>query len=119
MRAHARGRSPWDRLIIGPWGHDRELSHVVGDRNLGGAGFGETYGVVARTLDFYDAVLAGREPDLPPVSVYVLGDGRWVALPSWPPPAARRRELNLVPALPRRPVGQPDRRHRTRTGGCR
>jgi len=95
LRAHARGRSPWDRLIVGPWGHDRELSHLVGDRNLGGAGFGETYGVVARTLDFYDAVLAGKEPDLPPVSVYVLGDDRWVALPSWPPPAARRRELNL------------------------
>jgi putative CocE/NonD family hydrolase len=33
--AHARGRSPWDRLIIGPWRHDSDLSHLVGDRNLG------------------------------------------------------------------------------------
>jgi predicted acyl esterase len=95
LRAHTRGRSPWDRLIIGPWGHDSDLSHLVGDRNLGGAGHGETYGIVARTLDFYDAVLAGREPDLPPVSAYVLGADRWVALPSWPPPGARRRELAL------------------------
>jgi uncharacterized protein len=95
LRAHARGRNPWDRLILGPWGHDRELSHLVGDRNLGGAGLGETFGVVQRTLDFYDAVLAGQQPDLPPVSAYVLGANRWVALPSWPPPAAHRRELAL------------------------
>ncbi|HSK98149.1 MAG TPA: CocE/NonD family hydrolase [Euzebyales bacterium] len=95
LRAHARGRNPWDRLILGPWGHDRELSHLVGDRNLGGAGPGEVFGVARRTLDFYDAVLAGGEPDLPPVSAYVLGADRWVALPSWPPPDARPCRLTL------------------------
>jgi hypothetical protein len=95
LRAHARGRNPSDRLIIGPWGHDGDLSHLVGDRNLGGAGAGLTYGMARRTLDFYDAVLAGREPDLPPVSVYVLGANRWADLPSWPPPGASIRELAL------------------------
>ena len=95
LRAHARGRNPWDRLIVGPWGHDGKLSHLVGDRNLGGAGEGFTYGMAQRTLDFYDAVLAGRAPDLPPVSVYVLGADRWADLPSWPPPGARTHELAL------------------------
>jgi predicted acyl esterase len=95
LRAHARGRNPWDRLIVGPWGHDRVLSHLVGDRNLGGAGFGLSYGMAQRTLDFYDAVLAGRAPDLPPVSVYVLGANRWTDVPSWPPPGARTHELAL------------------------
>jgi hypothetical protein len=95
LRAHARGRHPWDRLIVGPWGHDSELSHLVGTRNVGGAGLGAEYGVDRRTLDFYDAVLAGREPDLAPVSVYVLGAQRWIELPTWPPPGALRRELAL------------------------
>ena len=95
LRAHARGRHPWDRLIVGPWGHDSELAHLVGTRNVEGAGLGGEYGVDRRTLDFYDAVLAGREPDLAPVSVYVLGAQRWVELPSWPPPGALRRELAL------------------------
>ena len=63
-------------------------------------------------LDFYDAVLAGEAPELPRVSVYVLGARRWVGLDAWPPPGAERAELD--PARrggrgPGRPGAEPRR----------
>jgi uncharacterized protein len=81
-----RSRHPFDRLIVGPWGHDWQLSNLVGDANVGSAGAG--FGWFSSALDFFDAVLAGREPDLPRVRAYVLGARRWADLEAWPPSGA-------------------------------
>jgi uncharacterized protein len=86
LASFARSRDPRDRLVLGPWGHDPALSHLVGDANVGIAGAGAAWGFASRQLDWYDDVLAGREPRLPRVSAYVLGAHRWLGLPSWPPP---------------------------------
>ncbi len=94
LRSFARSRDPRDRLVIGPWGHDPGLSHLVGDGSTGAAGSGEDR-LSGWTLDFYDAVLAGREPPLPRVLAYVLGARRWVELAAWPPPGGSELRVAL------------------------
>jgi len=87
-----------DRLIVGPWGHDGGvLFHHVGEGNVGIGGFGGAAGFADWMLDFYDAVIAGKEPPLPKVRAYVLGAKQWVDLPSWPPPDARAETIALEP----------------------
>jgi predicted acyl esterase len=96
LRSFARSRDPRDRLIAGPWGHDRGLSHLVGEGSAGAAGSGED--VVARwTLDFYAAILDGRDPPPPRVRAYVLGARRWLELEDWPPPGGDEVLLGLEP----------------------
>lgn len=87
LASFARSRDPRDRLVIGPWGHDPFLSWLIGDVNAGiaGAGLGRLFGW---QLDFYDAVLAGREQDAPRVRAYAMNARRWLALDAWPPPGA-------------------------------
>jgi predicted acyl esterase len=100
IRSFSRSRHDHDRLVIGPWGHDSQLSHLVGDANVGVKGSGVLGRPLFRTiLDFHDAVLAGEPPALPRVSVYVLGARCWAALDAWPPPGAEPRELPLEPAV--------------------
>jgi len=99
LGSFARSRHEHDRLVVGPWGHDAQLSHLVGDANMGIKGSGVVAELFGTILDFYDAVLAGDAPGLPRVSVYVLGARRWVGLDAWPPPGAERTELPLQPAV--------------------
>lgn len=80
---------PADCLIVGPWGHDPELSHLVGACNMGSNGNGRTFDVCGKTLAYLAAAIAGDNPMLPPVCVYVLGRRRWVSCDSWPPEGAR------------------------------
>ena len=101
LRSFARSRHEHDRLIVGPWGHDAQLSHLVGQANVGIHGSGVVAELFGAILDFYDAVLAGEVPGLARVSVYVLGARRWVGLDAWPPPGAEPAELPLQPAIVR------------------
>jgi putative CocE/NonD family hydrolase len=101
LRSFARSRHEYDRLIVGPWGHDEQLSHLVGDANVGIDGSGVAAELFGTVLDFYDGVLAGNAPGLPRVSVYVLGARRWVALEAWPPPNSEPAELPLQPSVVR------------------
>jgi predicted acyl esterase len=87
LRSFRDGRRSTDRLIIGPWEHGGQYGDLVGERAQGSASDGARYGLGARILDFYDAVLAGREPASPAVHAYRLGARRWDELETWPPPA--------------------------------
>ena len=98
-----RSPGPRDRLIVGPWGHEPTLTHLVGERALGSSGFSDVFGLRERALDFYRAALAGEDPPGPRVLAYLLGGRRWLELDSWPPPGARTLTLELSGArlLPR------------------
>jgi putative CocE/NonD family hydrolase len=98
LRSFARSRHPHDRLIVGPWGHDAGLDHLVGSVSLGFAGNGTADPLFARMLDFYDAAAEEREPALPRVRVYVLGARAWVDLDQWPPSGAASQGIPLEPA---------------------
>jgi uncharacterized protein len=107
LRSFARSRRAEDRLLVGPWGHDPLLSHLVGDANLGIAGSGAMDPLFARVLDFHDAVLAEREPASSRVTVYVLGAERWIGLESWPPPSAAPASAALAAGTVRVDPGDP------------
>ena len=98
LRSFARSRHEHDRLVVGPWGHDAQLSHLVGDANVGIEGSGVYAGLFDTVLDFYDAVVVDKAPASPRVRVYVLGARRWVGLEAWPPPDSERAELPLEPS---------------------
>ena len=113
LRNFAADRNPRSRLIIGPWGHDDWLTHLVGDRNLGVAGSGDAFGLFDRELEFYSAAIAGEDPPMARVSAYMLGARRWLELESWPPPGCRAGldadPRDGVRSRPREPAAQPRR----------
>jgi putative CocE/NonD family hydrolase len=96
IRSFGDRSGPRDRLVIGPWGHEPTLSHLVGERALGSSGAAEVFALHERVLAFYRAVLAGEDPPGPRVLAYLLGGRRWLELASWPPPGARPLELALT-----------------------
>jgi predicted acyl esterase len=96
LRSFANRDAPRDRLIIGPWGHEPTLSHLVGERALGAAGAADSLGLRERALAFYRAALAGEDPPGPRVLAYVLGRRAWLELESWPPPRAHSVALQLA-----------------------
>jgi len=95
LRSFARSMNRSDRLIVGPWAHTETLSHLVGVGNVGIAGLGD--GVFGWILDFYDAVLAGRDPGSSRVRAYLLGARRWVDLECWPPAGGGQLEVAIDP----------------------
>lgn len=94
LRSFARSPDQRNRLVIGPWGHEGELSNHVGIANFGiaGAGLDRLFPWI---LDFHDAAIRGRDASLPPVRAFLLGERAWFDFDSWPPPAASTLRLDL------------------------
>jgi predicted acyl esterase len=95
LRSFADRRGPRDRLIVGPWGHEPTLVHLVGELALGAAGAADSLGLRERALAFYRAALDDVDPPGPRVLAYALGARRWLELDAWPPAAARPLTLPL------------------------
>lgn len=96
LRAHAlRGRN-FDRLLVGPWGHDNYFTHLSGSANLGFQGSAEAIDLGAMVLDFFDTVLgrAPRTAEQSPVALFELGSKRWRALTEWR--SARQTDAEFV-----------------------
>lgn len=81
------------RMLVGPWSHIGATSAVVGDEYFGPGADPERLRLVERELDWLRAALTpGRRTELGHrLSVYVLGRGEWVDLPTWPPPSTVER----------------------------
>lgn len=85
-------QSSRDRLILGPWSHGN-ISDWQGDEWLGyGAAAAD---LPAEQLAFFDATLAGREPDGPPVRYFRSGSNTWHAGTAWPLPGTEPWALHL------------------------
>jgi uncharacterized protein len=95
LRSFAERQGPRDRLIVGPWGHEPTLTHLIGERALGSSGSADVFGLRERALAFYRAALDGEEPPGPRVLAYLLRACRWLELESWPPAGARPRTLDV------------------------
>jgi uncharacterized protein len=95
LRSFADRGSARDRLIVGPWGHEPTLTHLIGEQSLGSSGSADVFGLRERALAFYRAVLDGEDPPGPRVLAYLLGAQRWLELESWPPPGAQPRTLEV------------------------
>lgn len=79
------GRAVRDRLLIGPWSHGNP-SDWQGDFWHGYAA--STAGLASTQLDFFDAALEGRTPDMPPVRYFRTGSNTWHDAENWPLPGS-------------------------------
>lgn len=89
----ARGKD--SRLLIGPWVHGGQLDQDP-DAPVRPAAFDHA----AELLRFFDQYLEapGRvAAELPRVRYYSMGEGRWRAAETWPPPGMRETSLHLSP----------------------
>ena len=77
------------RLVVGPWEHT-VIESVVGEIDFGPSASALGVDLAGRQLRFFDAVMAGTEPDQPPVQLFVMGANVWIDLPAWPPPTTNR-----------------------------
>lgn len=85
-------------LVIGPWTHGvgpiaRTRS---GAREMGPAAALDYDELVLRWMDRWVRELDNGVEQEPPVRVYLMGAGEWLALDSWPAPGAGRRSLFLT-----------------------
>jgi putative CocE/NonD family hydrolase len=81
MRDQAPG-APTQRLIIGPWDHWHPREHVVGDLDFGPAA---AVDITKVRLDWFRRwLLDQRQPDQPPVRIFVMGENVWRDEPDWP-----------------------------------
>ena len=83
------------RLLIGPWGHS-----TIGQREYGEWDFGpqaqiDTVAYEQRFVDLWMKDIDDGISQEPPVRVFLMGENRWVGLPSWPAPEARLEEWYL------------------------
>jgi hypothetical protein len=83
------------KLLIGPW-HHMPWTPLPGTATRGGAP--ADHGVIdARQLAWFNLHLKGEATDLldAPVTVYVMGEGRWRDFADWPPPEATSTPWHL------------------------
>ncbi|MBN1641663.1 MAG: CocE/NonD family hydrolase [Anaerolineae bacterium] len=87
-------RAPGKRLLLGPWDHGgAQLPDPFSEDHT--PHFDQT----GEVLRFFDHHLRGIENGIeaePPVHYYTVGEGRWKAAGTWPPPGFRPTPLYLA-----------------------
>jgi putative CocE/NonD family hydrolase len=96
----AQGAVGSQRLIVGAWAHNGELSGTtrVADIDLGPGAAAGRDSVAAWTRRFFDAHLRGLPEEDAPVRIFVLGENRWRDFAAWPPPGTTTEAWYLAPA---------------------
>lgn len=74
------------RLVIGPWSHGNQLSNLHPELDFGGDANGVYNGTVSDGIEWMRRSIDGAEVQ-GGVTCFVMGEGRWRELASWPPPA--------------------------------
>ncbi len=102
LRASRNESVPRPRVIVGPWVHgiaginDRSAAAKSGERVFGeGAGIDYDEQILRWMDRWVRGIDNGAERD-PAVSVYVMGEGRWLTGDRWPLPGTTWRSLYLA-----------------------
>lgn len=74
------------RLVVGPWAHVPRFFHVTGEVDFGLDANAFVRGIPGEELRFLRDAAEGREVE-GGVSVFLMGQNRWLDLDAWPPPA--------------------------------
>jgi putative CocE/NonD family hydrolase len=87
MAAHGH---PYQKLVLGPWGHSDQSARRIGDRDFGPKALVDLQRSYLRWFDYWlkgiDNGIATREPL---VSLFVMGSDEWVHGPTYPLPETR------------------------------
>ncbi len=100
VEARAGADNPRTRLVLGPWEHgiaphdEPDRQERAGERTFGAAA---RFSLPEETLRFMDRHLGGPDvaADPPRVSVFVMGENRWIHAEQWPLPGTRGQRLYL------------------------
>lgn len=74
-------------LVIGPWGHDSQMSGVIEGVNYGPQGSGDGYGMVEKYMQWFDCWMKGEKTEFTsgaPVHLFELGKNTWREEQEWP-----------------------------------
>ena len=91
--ARSEGTRRAQRLVMGPWGHAINSTRQLGEVDFGAAALIDLDGYMG---DWLDGVLGrAREPEQPPVRIFVMGINRWRDEHEWPLARTRFTEYFL------------------------
>ncbi|MHB9106203.1 MAG: CocE/NonD family hydrolase [Armatimonadota bacterium] len=100
-----RGATPaaraGQRLLVGPWGHMNTMNRGEEHCRYGEWDFtpAADLSVSEREMQFLDYHLREIDDgysDLPPVTLFLMGENRWASFADWPPPEARTQSWHLA-----------------------
>jgi predicted acyl esterase len=96
----AQGPVSGQRLIVGSWAHNGELSGStrVADIDFGPAAAAGRDSIADWTRRFFDAHLRALPEADAPVRIFVLGEDRWRDFTAWPPPGSTTEAWYLASA---------------------
>jgi putative CocE/NonD family hydrolase len=94
--AMARHGHPYQKLTLGPWGHTDAASRTLGETDFGAAALVD---LQRDYLRWFDHWLKGRDSkilDEPLVSLFVMGENKWLHGPVYPLPQTQMTKLYLA-----------------------
>ncbi len=77
-------------LKIGPWYHNQSYGGApnVGEYELAENAFTDLNHLMEMSVDWFDQILEGKTPEIPPVQFYVMFENQWHTAETWPPKGA-------------------------------
>ena len=95
LQARTELERPRQKLIIGPWPHDRNASRKAGDIDFGPEAIVEFDRLTLSWIDYWlkesDNAIGGEAP----VQLFVMGENRWRSEQTWPPEKVEYRPYYL------------------------
>jgi hypothetical protein len=92
----ARHGHPYQKLVLGPWGHTDEAARMTGRRDFGPKAILDLQRDYLRWLDYWLKDIPNGILDEPLVSLFVMGRNTWQQGSSYPLPETRPTRLYLT-----------------------
>ncbi|MBU0638130.1 MAG: CocE/NonD family hydrolase [Planctomycetes bacterium] len=86
---------PYQKLILGPWGHTPEAQRMIGDRDFGAEAIRDLPRAYLRWFDYWLKGIDNGIAREPLVSLFVMGSNRWLEGDAYPLPQTRFTKLYL------------------------
>jgi putative CocE/NonD family hydrolase len=87
---------PYQKLVLGPWGHTPEPHRRVGDRDFGPQAVIDLQTSYLRWLDYWLKGIDNGIADEPLVSLFVMGSNKWLHGDAYPLPETRFEKWYLA-----------------------
>jgi putative CocE/NonD family hydrolase len=87
--AMARHHHPYQKLVLGPWGHNDEAERRHGDRDFGPGAILDMQRSYLRWFDYWLKGIDNGIAKEPLVSIFVMGTNQWLHGDTYPLPSTR------------------------------
>jgi putative CocE/NonD family hydrolase len=87
---------PYQKLVLGPWGHTDQATRMHGDRDFGPTALMDLQRAYLRWFDYWLKGIDNRIAQEPLVSLFVMGSNQWVYGNRYPLPETRFEKWYLT-----------------------